>query len=130
LIHRQLNLRLQLELGFSVGMGDVHVHPRLFPRKEEEAKRPMTENGRNHARIIAVATPGNWHRESRGMTDVVDGDCRPMREGVLELRVDYGPGYRVYFAWKKPTVVVLLTGGDKRSQKRDVQIAVELARGI
>lgn len=51
------------------------------------------------------------------------GDCRPLGEGVSELRVDYGPGYRVYFGQQGQTLVVLLCGGDKRSQERDVRLA-------
>ena len=51
------------------------------------------------------------------------GDCRPVGEGVAELRVDYGPGYRVYFGQKGQTLVVLLSGGDKRTQPADVNLA-------
>jgi len=50
------------------------------------------------------------------------GDCKPIRgsNGVYELRVDYGPGYRVYFGKSGSTIVVLLVGGDKGSQSRDI----------
>jgi putative addiction module killer protein len=51
------------------------------------------------------------------------GDCKPVGEGVSELRVDYGPGYRVYFGQKGSTLVVLLCGGDKRTQDRDIRLA-------
>jgi putative addiction module killer protein len=51
------------------------------------------------------------------------GDCKPVGEGVSELRVDYGPGYRVYFGQKERTLVVLLCGGDKRTQDRDIRLA-------
>ncbi|HXI73439.1 MAG TPA: type II toxin-antitoxin system RelE/ParE family toxin [Verrucomicrobiae bacterium] len=51
------------------------------------------------------------------------GDCKPVGEGVSELRVDYGSGYRVYFGQKGRTLVVLLCGGDKRSQDRDIRLA-------
>lgn len=56
------------------------------------------------------------------------GDVKAVREGVSELRVDYGPGYRVYFVHRGQTVVILLAGGDKRTQDRDIQTALELAR--
>jgi putative addiction module killer protein len=51
------------------------------------------------------------------------GDCKPVGDGVSELRVDYGPGYRVYFGQKGRTLVVLLCGGDKRTQERDIRRA-------
>ena len=58
------------------------------------------------------------------------GDVRPVGEGVSELRIDYGPGYRVYFKKQGRTIVVLLAGGDKRSQNRDVETALRLARNL
>jgi putative addiction module killer protein len=51
------------------------------------------------------------------------GDCKPVGEGVSELRVDYGPGYRVYLGQSGRTLVVLLCGGDKRTQERDIRQA-------
>lgn len=51
------------------------------------------------------------------------GDWKPVGEGVSELRVDYGPGYRVYFGQKGQTLVVLLCGGDKRTQDRGIRLA-------
>ena len=56
------------------------------------------------------------------------GDARPVGEGVSEMRIDYGPGYRVYFVQRGTKVVVLLAGGDKRTQTRDIEKAIELAR--
>lgn len=54
------------------------------------------------------------------------GDVKPVGKGVSEMRVDYGPGYRVYFFRRDLEVIVLLAGGDKRSQKRDIVLALEL----
>ena len=58
------------------------------------------------------------------------GDVRPVRSGVSEMRIDYGPGYRVYFVRRGDAVVVLLCGGDKRNQDRDIARALELAQEI
>jgi putative addiction module killer protein len=56
------------------------------------------------------------------------GDVRPVGAGVSELRIDYGPGYRVYFVHRGPDIVVLLCGGDKSTQDRDIGHAKELAK--
>jgi putative addiction module killer protein len=58
------------------------------------------------------------------------GDVTPVGEGVSELRIDYGPGYRVYAVARGVAVVVLLAGGDKRSQTRDIETALTLARSL
>ena len=58
------------------------------------------------------------------------GDVKPVGEGVSELRIDYGPGYRVYFKKQGRTIVVLLAGGDKRTQSRDIEKALRLARNL
>lgn len=55
------------------------------------------------------------------------GDVRPVGSGVSELRIDHGPGYRVYFKQQEPVVVLLLCGGDKRSQAADIRRAIEIA---
>jgi putative addiction module killer protein len=54
------------------------------------------------------------------------GDARSLGQGLWELRVDWGPGYRVYFAWQRPGVAVLLAGGDKRTQVADIDHARRL----
>ena len=56
------------------------------------------------------------------------GDVRPVGEGVSEMRVDYGPGYRVYYKQRGPIMVILLCGGDKNTQARDIATAKELAK--
>jgi putative addiction module killer protein len=58
------------------------------------------------------------------------GDVRPVGDGVSELRIDYGPGYRVYFVGREKTVVVLLCGGDKQTQDIDVAKAKSLAKEL
>ena len=58
------------------------------------------------------------------------GDVMPVGEGVSELRVDYGPGYRVYFVQRGQTLVILLAGGDKRTQDQDIKTAREMARKL
>jgi len=56
------------------------------------------------------------------------GDSKPVGEGVSELRIDYGPGYRVYYVRRGDTLIVLLAGGDKGTQARDISTALKLAR--
>ena len=56
------------------------------------------------------------------------GNVKPVGAGVSEMRIDFGPGYRVYFAQRGTAVIVLLCGGDKRTQDRDIAAAKRLAR--
>lgn len=58
------------------------------------------------------------------------GDVKPVGQGVSELRINYGPGYRVYFVQQEQTLVILLTGGDKRKQDQDIKTAQNLARNL
>ena len=58
------------------------------------------------------------------------GDVKPVGEGVSELRINYGPGYRVYFTMRGRTVVILLAGGEKRTQATDIKTALRLSRNL
>ena len=58
------------------------------------------------------------------------GACEPVGDGVSEMRIHVGPGYRAYFTRRAKVVYLLLLGGDKSSQKRDIMRAIEMARGL
>jgi len=58
------------------------------------------------------------------------GDCEPVGEGVSEMRIHFGPGYRVYFTRRGEAVYLLLLGGDKASRQRDIKRALEMARAL
>lgn len=56
------------------------------------------------------------------------GDVKPTAHGISEMRINYGPGYRVYYQQRGPVLILLLCGGDKRTQDRDIKRAVQIAK--
>jgi putative addiction module killer protein len=58
------------------------------------------------------------------------GDCKPIENGVWELRIDKGPGYRIYYGKKRKKIVILLSAGEKRSQSRDIKKALKYWESI
>ena len=58
------------------------------------------------------------------------GDCQPVGEGVSEMRIHYGPGYRIYMAQRGAEIVILLAGGDKATQNKDIKTALGLAKQL
>ena len=93
--------------------------------------------------LVQTETYANWYRSLRDRVakNLIDarierlllgnaGDVRPVGRGVSELRINYGPGYRIYYWQHGDIAVVLLAGGDKDSQGRDIQRAIELSRDI
>jgi putative addiction module killer protein len=91
--------------------------------------------------LVKSATFGRWLsglKDSRARARIVvrldrlalgnPGDVKPVGSGVSELRIDYGPGYRVYFMQRGKAVIVLLCGGDKRTQSTDIRRAIAMAK--
>jgi putative addiction module killer protein len=92
-------------------------------------------------KIVKSATFDRWFsrlRDSRARARIAvridrlafgnSGDVRPVGSGISELRIDYGPGYRVYYLQRGTSLVVLLCGGDKRTQAADIDRAISIAR--
>jgi putative addiction module killer protein len=62
------------------------------------------------------------------LAEGLPGDVEPVGEGVSELRIHYGPGYRVYFQQRGNVLILLLCGGDKKTQRRDIETAKKIAK--
>ena len=102
-------------VAYNKAMVEIHqteVYARWFRRLRDREARVRTDS---RIRRLSLGNPG---------------DVRPVGEGVSEIRIDYGPGYRVYFVQRGQALIVLLAGGDKDSQERDIRRALELARGL
>ena len=97
--------------------------PVLEVRQTEIFARWLTNlrDGRARARINA---------RIRRLSIGKPGDAKSVGGGVSEMRIDYGPGYRVYFVHRGEALVILLAGGDKRTQTHDITLAIKLARGL
>jgi putative addiction module killer protein len=77
---------------------------------------------------IFERVPAFWRVERLAAGNA--GDAEPVGEGVSELRINYGPGYRVYYKQQGREMVILLAGGDKSSQSRDIKTALRLAHNL
>ena len=93
----------------------------LLRYQGEDGREPLTEwlrslrDRQGYARILA-----RLDRIENGNF----GQCRPLRDGVWELKIDHGPGYRLYYGVVGKTIILLLCAGDKRTQQADIQRAV------
>jgi putative addiction module killer protein len=88
--------------------------------RTREGKEPFVEWNKSLKDKVARAQVGS------GLDRLVNGnygDCEPVGEGVYELRIHYGPGYRVYFVEQEKTLILLLIGGSKKTQKKDIKKA-------
>jgi putative addiction module killer protein len=93
----------------------------MFELKQTEAFRKWRIKLKDERARAAIAS--RLDRLAYGLA----GDAAPVGAGISELRIHYGPGYRVYFCKRGPTIILLLCGGDKSSQERDIAAAKRLA---
>jgi len=99
-------------VGVQVEVRQTDVYARWFGRLRDRQARARIDI---RIRRLALGNPG---------------DVRPVGDGVSEMRISYGPGFRVYFVRRGQSLVILLAGGDKSSQARDITKARSLARGL
>lgn len=95
----------------------VEIRETLLFSKWLESLRDAHARSRIQARILRLRQ-GN------------PGDVKPVGKGVSEMRIDYGPGYRIYFMQQGMQLVILLAGGDKSTQSKDIKIALKLASNL
>lgn len=99
-----------------------------YPRMSEVRKTPQFQkwlDNLNDAKAYARIET-RLFRLALGLA----GDVKPVGKGVFELRIDYGPGYRVYFTKQGNALIIILAGGDKSTQAKDIQMAIKLAHAL
>ncbi|MBI5179094.1 MAG: type II toxin-antitoxin system RelE/ParE family toxin [Nitrospinae bacterium] len=89
--------------------------------------------GRNHFRdwLDGLGTAQPRYIVDARLTRIANGnfgDCEPVGDGVMEFRIHYGPGYRIYFGQEGGNIVILLAGGEKKSQRKDITLVKSLWR--
>ena len=101
-------------MGYTYSMLDI-VQSETFSRWLSKLK-DRAAIMRVNARLRRFSETGNF------------GDAKPARDGVSEIRIDYGPGYRLYYIQSGPVLVILLAGGDKRTQDADIKRAIDISK--
>ncbi len=82
------------------------------------------------ASVVDSQSRGRINARIRRLSLGNPGDVRPVGSGVSEMRIDFGPGYRIYYVGKSESKVVLLLGGEKHSQRNDIRRALQLAKNL
>ena len=108
------------DLAFSAGQPEKHG-PTPLPRPPPQGGRESVSLQAARARVVA---------RIRRMEQGNPGDARSVGEGVMEMRIPYGPGYRVYYLHRGAQILILLCGGDKRTQRQDIKRAQTLAETL
>lgn len=99
----------------------MHNHKKIIPYSTQNGKTPFIEWLQSFDKKTKAIITSRFNRIELGNY----GDCKPVGEGVMELRYSFGPGYRVYFGIDNDKLIILLIGGDKSSQQRDIKKAKE-----